>query len=57
MKRIVSKKGCLFMFEERAHKWDEWLKDGVMCHLFKKGIGERKGITEGLCCLRWGTGC
>ena len=26
-----------FMFEERAHKWDEWLKGGVMCPLFKKG--------------------
>ena len=25
------------MFEERAHKWDEWLKSGVMCLLFKKG--------------------
>ena len=24
-----------FMFEERAHKWDEWLKGGVMCPLFK----------------------
>ena len=38
-----------FMFEERVHKWDEWLKGGVMCPLFKKGdtrIGERKGITE-----------
>ena len=26
-----------FMFEERAHKWDEWLKSGVMCPLFKEG--------------------
>ena len=40
-----------FMFEERAHKWDEWLKSGVMCSLFRRGIGERKVITERLCCL------
>ena len=26
-----------FMFEERVHEWDEWLKSGVMCPLFKKG--------------------
>ena len=45
-----------FMFEEREHKWDEWLKGGVMCPLFKKG-DRRKIITEGFCCLRWGTGC
>ena len=43
-----------FMFEERAHKWDEWLKGRVMCPLFKKRV---KGITEGLCCWRWGAGC
>ena len=23
-----------FMFEKRAHTWDEWLKGGVMCPLF-----------------------
>ena len=52
-----------FMFEERAHKWDEWLKGGVMCPLFKKGIGERErelqrgcvacdgeqGVSESVC--------
>ena len=48
-----------FMFEERAHKWDEWLKGGVMCPLLKKGDRrvKGKGITEGLCCLRWGAVC
>ena len=25
-----------FMFEESAHRWDEWLKGGVMCPLFKR---------------------
>ena len=43
-----------FMFEERGTQvgWDKWLKGGVICPR-----RERKGITEGLCCLRWGAGC
>ena len=31
-----------FMFEERAHKWDEWLKGGVMCSVVQEGGQERE---------------
>ena len=35
-----------FMFEERAHKWDEWLKGRVLCPLFKKGnIREKENYS------------
>ena len=34
-----------FMFEERAHKWDEWLKVGVMCPLFKRERELQRGCV------------
>ena len=44
-----------FMFEERAHKWDEWLKGGVMCPLFKKGDRREKGNYRGVVLLAMGS--
>ena len=44
-----------FMFEERAHKWDEWLKGGVMCSLFKKGDRREKGNYRGVVLLAMGS--
>ena len=41
------------MFEERAHKWDEWLKGEVMCPLFKKG--DRRGNYRGVVLLAMGS--
>ena len=52
-----------FMFEERAHKWDEWLKGGVMCPFVQEGGQERErelqrgcvacdgeqGVSESVC--------
>ena len=47
-----------FMFEERAHKWDKWLKGGgVMCPLFKKGDRREKGNYRGVVLLAMGAGC
>ena len=44
-----------FMFEERAHKWDEWLKGWVMCPLFKKGDRIVKGNYRGVVLLAMGS--
>ena len=44
-----------FMFEERAHMWDEWLKGGVMCPLFKKGDKREKGNYRGVVLLAMGS--
>ena len=45
-----------FMFEGRAHKWDEWLKGGVMCPLFKKGDRrEKEGNYRGVVLLAMGS--
>ena len=44
-----------FMFEERAHKWDEWLKGWVMCPLFKKGDWIVKGNYRGVVLLAMGS--
>ena len=46
-----------FMFEERAHKWDEWLKGGVMCPLFKKGDRREKDNCRGVVLLAMGSIC
>ena len=46
-----------FMFEGRAHKWDEWLKGGVMCPLFKKGDRREKGNYREVGLLAMGAGC
>ena len=43
-----------FMFEERAHKWDEWLKCEVMCPLFKKGDRRVKAIYREVVLLAMG---
>ena len=44
-----------FMFDERAHKWDEWLKGGVLCPLFKKGDRREKGNYRGFVLLAMGS--
>ena len=45
-----------FMFEERVHKWDEWLKEGaLMCPLFKKGDRREKGNYRGVVLLAMGS--
>ena len=28
------------MFKERMHKWNEWLKSGVMCFCLRRVIGK-----------------
>ena len=43
------------MFEERAHKWDEWLKGGVKCPLFKKGDRREKGNYRGVVLIAMGS--
>ena len=44
-----------FMFEERAHKWDKWLKGGVMCISFNKGDRRVKGNYRGVVLLVMGS--
>ena len=44
-----------FMFEKRAHKWDEVLKTGMMCPLFKKGDRMDRGNYRGVCLLAMGS--
>ena len=44
-----------FMFEERAHKWDEWLEGEVMYHLLKKGDRRVKGNYRGVVLLAMGS--
>ena len=44
-----------FMFEERAHKWDEWPKGWVMCPLFIKGDMREKGNYRGVVLLAMGS--
>ena len=44
-----------FMFEERASKWDESLKVGGICPLYKKGDRMVKGNYRGVCLLAMGS--
>ena len=44
-----------FMFEERADKWDELLKGGVMCDLYKKGDRREKGNCREVVLLAMGS--
>ena len=44
-----------FMFEERVHKWDEWLKGRVMGPLFKKRDWREKGNYRGVVFLAMGS--
>ena len=43
------------MRERTRHKWDEWLKSGVMCPLFKKGDRRVKGNYRGVVLLAMGS--
>ena len=46
-----------FMFENRAHKWEEELKTGQIVPLFKKEIGTTETTTEVYVCWQWEAGC
>ena len=44
-----------FMFENRAHKWEDELKTGQMVPLFKKGDRNDKNNYRGICLLAMGS--
>ena len=44
-----------FMFENRAHKWEEELKTGQIVPLFKKGDRNNRNNYRGICLLAMGS--
>ena len=44
-----------FMFEEKVHKWNEFLKGGMMCPLFRKRDRREKGNYRGVVLLAMGS--
>ena len=45
-----------YMFEERANKWNESLKEGLCAHCLRRVIEKRKETIEESVCYQWGVG-
>ena len=48
-------RGVQYMFENRAHKWDDTLKEGQIVPIFKKGERNERNNYRGVCLLAMGS--